>query len=432
MGASELVWALTVAVILGLVLADYVFHIRKTHLPTLGDAAVWSALYLGIALLFGIGVVIVGDTTMGAQYFACYLSNEALSVDNLFVFLVLMGRFTVPRGAQQKVLLFGILFALIARTGFILAGAALIRVFNWAFYLFGLVLLMTADKLAKPEDSERRTAESVVIRLATRFLRTSASYDGDRLFTAENGKSVMTPMLLAMIAVGGTDLLFAFDSIPALFGLTRNIYLMFTATALSLLGLRQLYFLIDGLLDRLVYLSYGLAVILGFIGVKLLLQALHENSVPFINHGSPVPVGEVSTGVSLMVIIAILVVTTGMSLLSARGRAQNTVARARRHAREYLNRYRELDPAEREKIFAELLIEEGQINALPMKYRARIQDEDELDELLRKAHHMHDTHRPGQTRSAPPETENPPVPGDSPGGTPSGQRRFHNRHRRPG
>ncbi|MBS4729995.1 TerC/Alx family metal homeostasis membrane protein [Mycobacterium sp. SM1] len=414
MGASTLVWALTVAAILGLVLVDYVFHIRKTHLPTLRDAAIWSAIYIGIAAVFGIGVVIVGDATMGVQYFACYLSNEALSVDNLFVFLVLMGRFTVPRVAQQKVLLFGVTFALIARTGFIFAGAALIRIVNWAFYLFGLVLLMTADNLARPEDSERRTADSVVIRLATRFLRTSASYDGDRLFTAENGKSVMTPMLLAMIAVGGTDLLFAFDSIPALFGLTRNIYLMFTATALSLLGLRQLYFLIDGLLDRLVYLSYGLALILGFIGIKLLLQALHENNVPFMNHGRPVPVGDVSTDLSLMVIIAILVLTTGASLLSARGRAQNAVARARRHAREYLSLHRELDPAEREKTFAALLTEERQINALPMKYRARIPNEDELVELLRKAHQLHDANQPGQNRPRP-ANEAPPGPGNSAG-----------------
>jgi tellurite resistance protein TerC len=395
MGASELVWALTVVVIVGLASLDYVFHVRKTHLPTLRDAAIWSAIYIFIAALFGIGVVVFGDTTMGAEYFACYLSNEALSVDNLFVFLVIMGSFAVPRVAQQKVLLFGIMFALVARTGFILVGAALISIFNWAFYLFGLVLLMTADNLAKPEDSQRRTADNVVIRLATRFFRTSDNYHGDRLFTTEHGKPVMTPMLLAMIAVGGTDLLFAFDSIPALFGLTQNIYLMFAATALSLLGLRQLYFLIDGLLDRLVYLSYGLAVILGFIGVKLMLQALHENNVPLINHGKPVPVGEVSTGLSLTVIIVILVFTTGVSLLSARGRAQNAIARARRHATEYLDLHHELDPAEREKIFAALLTEERQINALPMKYRVRIQDEDELMDLLRKAHQAHDAHNLG-------------------------------------
>jgi tellurite resistance protein TerC len=189
--------------------------------------------------------------------------------------------------------------------------------------------------------------------------------------------------------------LFAFDSIPALFGLSQNVYLVFSATALSLLGLRQLYFLIDGLLDRLVFLSYGLAAILAFIGVNLMLQALHENNIPFINGGNPVPVGEVSTTLSLTVIIAILIITTLTSLLSARGRAQNAVAGARRHAMEYLNLDYEADPAEREKIFARLVAEEDQITALPTKYRTRIRKEKELTELLERAHRAHDAHRPG-------------------------------------
>jgi tellurite resistance protein TerC len=395
MGVSGLVWALTVVVIVGLALFDYAVLVRKPHVPTLREPAIWSAIYIGIALLFGIGLLIFGGATMGVEYFACYLSNEALSVDNLFVFLVIIGSFAVPRLAQQKVLLFGIVFALVARTGFIFVGAALITTFDWAFYLFGLVLLITAGNLARPSESEGRTADTVIIRVAKRFLRTSDGYDGDRLFTVENGKPVMTPMLLVMIAVGGTDLLFAFDSITALFGLTQNVYLVFAATALSLLGLRQLYFLVDGLLDRLVYLSYGLALILSFIGVKLMLQALHENNIPFINHGKPVPVGEVSTNLSLTVIIVILVVTTMASLLSSRGRAQNAVARARRHAAEYLNFHYETDPAEREKIFAALLGEERQINALPMKYRARIRNEHALMDLLRQAHRAHDAHNPG-------------------------------------
>ncbi|HYB37243.1 MAG TPA: TerC/Alx family metal homeostasis membrane protein [Mycobacterium sp.] len=395
MGGSGLVWALTVIGIAGLALFDYAVHLGKLHVPTLREATIWSAIYIGIAILFGIGVLIFGGTTVGIEYFACYLSNEALSVDNLFVFLVIIGSFVVPRVAQQKVLLFGIVFALIVRTGFIFVGAALITIFDWAFYLFGLVLLITAGNLAKPSESEGRSADTVIVRAATRFLRTSDSYDSDRLVTVENGKPVMTPMLLVIIAVGGTDLLFAFDSIPALFGLTQNVYLVFAATALSLLGLRQLYFLIDGLLDRLVYLSYGLALILGFIGVKLMLQALHENNIPFINHGKPVPVGEVSTDLSLTVIVVILVVTTMVSLLSRRGRAQNAVARARRHAAEYLNLQYEIDPAEREKIFAALLSEERQINAFPMKYRARIRNEDELMDLLRQAHRAHDAHNRG-------------------------------------
>jgi tellurite resistance protein TerC len=394
MGVSGLVWTLTVVVIVGLALFDYVFHIRKPHVPTLPEAAIWSAAYIGTAIIFGIGVVVFGGTTMGVEYFACYLSNEALSVDNLFVFLVIIGSFAVPRVAQQKVLLFGIVLALVARIGFIFIGVALITIFDWAFYLFSVVLLITACSLARPSESEGPTADIMTIRVAKRYLRTTDSYHGDGLFTLENGKRVMTPMLLAMIAVGGTDLLFAFDSIPALFGLTQNVGLVFAATALSLLGLRQLYFLIDDLLDRLVYLSYGLALILGFIGVKLMLQALHENNIPLINRGKPVPVGEISTDLSLTVIIVILVTTMVASLLSGRGRAQSAVARARRHAKEYLDLRNPIDPADGEKIFAALVSEERQINTLPMKYRARIWREDELMELLRRAHRAHDAHNP--------------------------------------
>ena len=394
MAVSGIVWALTVAVIAGLALLDYVFHVRKTQKPTLRDSIVWSAIYIAAAIAFGVGLLIVGGTKAGVEYFAGYLINEALSIDNLFVFVIVITSFGVPRIAQQKVLLFGTVFALVARTVFIF-GAALITAFDWAFYLFGLILLLTAGNLLRPSQSEDRTADTAVIRLAKRFMGTSNGYDGDRMLTAENGKRVMTPMLLVTIALGATDLLFAFDSIPALFGLTRSVYIVFTATAFSLLGLRQMYFLIDGLLDRLVYLSYGLAAILGFIGVKLMLQALHRNNIPFINHGKRVSVGEVSTTVSLSVIVVILILTTVVSLVSARGRAENAVARARRHAIEYLNRHYETDPAEREKIFSRLLIEERQIKALPSKYRARIWQQDELMNLLRRAHQAHEAYNPG-------------------------------------
>ncbi|MEU7818192.1 hypothetical protein [Pseudonocardia sp. NPDC049154] len=197
----------------------------------------------------------------------------------------------------------------------------------------------------------------------------------------------MTPMLLVMVAIGGTDILFALDSIPAIFGLTQNVYLVFTATAFSLLGLRQLYFLIDGLLDRLIYLSYGLAAILGFIGVKLVLHALHENNVPFINNGQPVDVVEIGTGVSLAVIIGVLAVTVLASLTSARGKAQNAVAAARRHAAEYLDMAK--DPIRRADIFGKLLAEQAKIRALPEKYRAQIREEQELMALLHRAHAEH-------------------------------------------
>jgi tellurite resistance protein TerC len=397
MGASGPVWSVIVAVIAGLVLFDYAFSVRRTHTPTLREAAAWSAIYLGIAIAFGIGVWAYGGSSMGVEYFACYVSNEALSIDNLFVFVFIVSSFAVPRIAQQKVLLFGILLALAARTGFIFIGAALISIFVWAFYLFGIVLLIMATNLARSPDSKAPRTDTVIIRIARRLLHTSDNYDGDRLFTVEHGRRVMTPMLLVMIAVGAADILFAFDSIPTLFALSQNVYLVFSATALSLLGLRQLYFLIDGLLDRLVYLSYGLAAVLAFISVNLILQALHDNNIPVINGGDPVPVAELSTKLSLTVIVAILFITTLASLLSPRGRAQHTVAGARRHATEYLNQDNAADTKEQEKLFTRLVAEEDEITSLPSKYRTRIRREAELMELLGEVHRAHDAHRPASS-----------------------------------
>jgi tellurite resistance protein TerC len=380
----QVVWWSTVAGIVGLLLFDYVVHVRRAHVPTLREAALWSTLYVGIAILFGVGVLVAGGADMGEEYFAGWVTEKALSVDNLFVFLVVMGSFRVPRADQQKVLLFGITFSLVARTGFILLGAALIDLFAWVFYLFGLVLLVTAGNLTKPASEENHDADNVVVRIARRFLRTTDTYDGDRLFTVRDGRRAMTPMLLVMVALGGTDLLFALDSIPALFGLTQNVYVVFTATAFSLLGLRQLYFLLDGLLNRLVYLTFGLAAILAFIGVKLILHALAENNVPFVNGGRPVEVVEISTGLSLVVILGVLVVTVVASLTSRWGRAQNVICAARRHAREYLDV--ENDPVHREEIYAKLCAEETVLKQLPEKYRARIRAQEELMALLREAH----------------------------------------------
>jgi TerC family integral membrane protein len=391
MDVPAIVWWLTVVGIVGLLVFDFVFHVRKAHIPTLREAAMWSAVYIGIALAFGIGVWIFGGGEMGAEYFAGYVTEKALSVDNLFVFLIIMSSFKVPRADQQKVLLFGIVFSLLARTGFILLGAALINAFAWVFYLFGLVLLLTAGNLVKPEGEDNRSADNLMVRLARKLLHTSDTYDGDKLFTTVAGRRVMTPMLLVMVAIGGTDILFALDSIPAIFGLTQNVYLVFTATAFSLLGLRQLYFLIDGLLDRLIYLTYGLAIILAFIGVKLILHALHENNVPIINNGQPVEVVEISTGLSLSVIIGVLIVTVIASLVSNKGKAQNAVTAARHHAVEYLDV--ETDALRREEIFAKLTAEIEVIKSLPERYRARIRQEENLMALFERAHaeHLHAT-----------------------------------------
>jgi tellurite resistance protein TerC len=388
MGVPGWVWLVTVVFLAALLGFDFVFHVRKAHIPSLREAGTWSAVYIGIAVLFGVVVWIFGGSEMGTEYFAGYVTEKALSVDNLFVFLIIMSSFKVPRADQQKVLLFGIVFSLIARTGFIFLGAALINSFAWVFYLFGLVLILTAGNLVRSEGEDSHSADNVIVRLARRFLHTSEHYDGDKLFTVENGQRVLTPMLLVMVAIGGTDLLFALDSIPAIFGLTQNVFLVFSATAFSLAGLRQLYFLIDGLLDRLIYLAYGLAVILAFIGVKLILHALHENNVPFINGGQPVHVVEISTGLSLSVILGVLVVTVVASLLSQKGAAQNTVAAARRHAAEYLES--ETDPEHREEIFRQLLHEEQQLRKLPERYRKRIREEEKLMALLRRAHEEHD------------------------------------------
>lgn len=389
MDVPPFVWTLTIAGIIGLLAFDFFFHVRKAHTPKLKESATWSSIYVGIAVLFGLGVLLFGGTTMGTEYFAGYVTEKALSVDNLFVFLIIMSSFKVPRADQQKVLLFGIVFSLIARTAFIFLGAALINSFAWVFYIFGLILLITAGNLLKP-DNHDDDAEGLVVRLAKRFLPASQHYDGDKLFTVENGKRVLTPMLLVMVAIGGTDLLFALDSIPAIFGLTQNVFIVFTATAFSLMGLRQLFFLIDGLLDRLIFLSYGLAAILGFIGVKLVLHALHENNLPFVNDGQPVNVVEVSTGVSLSVILGVLVVTVLASIFSAKGKAKNAVSGAKRHATEYLDLTYETDMVERDNLFARMLREEAQIRRLPEKYKRLVRNETEFTDLLRQAHAEHD------------------------------------------
>ncbi|WP_160101210.1 TerC family protein [Rhodococcus sp. T7] len=390
MHVTPFAWILTIVVIVALLAFDYFFHVRHAHIPTLKEAAIWSSIYVGLALLFGVAVLIFGGVDMGTEYFAGYVTEKALSVDNLFVFLIIMSSFRVPREDQQKVLLFGIVFSIFARTGFIFLGAALINSFAWVFYFFGLILLITAGNLLRPETEESHSADNFIIRIAKKFIHTTEQYDGDKLFTVENGKRMMTPMLLVMVAIGGTDLLFALDSIPAIFGLTQNVFVVFTATVFSLMGLRQLYFLLDGLLDRLIYLSYGLAAILAFIGVKLILHALHENNLPFVNSGEPVDVIEISTFVSLGVIIGILVITVIASLASKKGRAQSTIAGARRHAINYLDLDYTADLAERERMYNRLINEEEQLKKLDPKFKKMVREETALLDLIKRAHGEHD------------------------------------------
>lgn len=390
MDVPPLIWVLTVAGIVALLAFDFFVHVRRAHIPTLQEAVIWSSAYVGIALCFGSGIFAFGGASPGAEYFAGYLTEKALSVDNLFVFLVIMNSFGVPREDQQKVLLFGIAFALAARTVFILLGAALINTFAWVFYLFALILLITAGNMLRPDRSEEKSADNIMIRMTQRLFHTADYYDRDKLLTLQDGKKTLTPMLLVMVAIAGTDILFALDSIPAIFGLTEDVFIVFTANAFALLGLRQLYFLIDGLLNRLIFLSYGLALILGFIGVKLLLHALHENNVPFINDGDPVPVVEFDTALSLTVIIAVLGVTVLASLLSPRGKARAVVSAARRDVVNYLDPGYTNDLGERRRIFAKLVAEEQQIRRFGPKHRREAKDEKELMDLIARAHRQHD------------------------------------------
>jgi tellurite resistance protein TerC len=323
------VWAITVGAIVGMLVFDFVGHVRTPHAPTLRESAVWSAAYVGIAIVFGLLVLVFAGGEFAGEYFAGYITEKSLSVDNLFVFVLIMAAFGVPRELQQKVLLFGISFALVLRTIFIFVGAAAIEQFSWVFYLFGAILLYTAWVQARSggHDGGEDYKENAVLRFARGHLRTTEEYHSDRMSVKLQGKRYLTPLAIALIAIGTADIIFAVDSIPAIFGLTTETYLVFAANAFSLLGLRQLFFLIDGLLDRLVYLSYGLAVILGFIGAKLVIHALHTNEVPFINGGEHVTlVPEVPTWLSLLVILATLTVTTVASLARSRRDERERVA----------------------------------------------------------------------------------------------------------
>jgi tellurite resistance protein TerC len=313
-------WFVTVGVIVAMLAVDYVGHVRSPHAPTLRESTWWSIGYIAVAIAFGGIVWAAWGPVYGGEYFAGYITEKSLSVDNLFVFVLIMTSFQVPRIYQQRVLLIGITIALVLRTIFIAAGAALIANVSWIFYIFGAFLVWTAIAQARAGTGhDEEFKENGVLRLVRRILPTTQTYVEDRMTTKIDGKRYITPMLIVMIAIGSADVLFAVDSIPAIFGLTQETYLVFAANAFSLLGLRQLYFLVDGLLDRLVYLNYGLAAILGLIGVKLVIHALHTNELPFVNGGEPIhAIPEIPTSVSLAFIVVVLTITTVTSLLASR------------------------------------------------------------------------------------------------------------------
>ena len=310
------IWTATIVAVAALLIFDFYSHVKTPHEPTLREAGFWSAVYIGLALVFGVGLWWASGSERGLEYFAGFLTEKSLSVDNLFVFLLIMSTFAVPRQYQQKVLLIGVAIAIVMRGIFIALGAAIIENFSWIFYIFGAFLLYTGWKLAKAgEDEDEEYHENAFIRYVRRIFPVTESYVGDSMFLVRNGRRMITPMAIVMLAIGSTDLLFAFDSIPAIFGLTKEPYIVFTANAWALLGLRQLYFLLGGLLERLVYLSYGLAFILVWIGIKLIVHAMHENELAFINGGEHITViPEIPTWLSLVVILLTITVAAVFSL----------------------------------------------------------------------------------------------------------------------
>ncbi|MBZ4487808.1 TerC family protein [Microbacterium sp. cx-55] len=319
MQVTPLIWLITIAVTIAFFVYEFFAHVRKPHAPTIGESARWSAFYIGLALLFGVGIGMVSGWQFGGEYFAGYLTEKALSVDNLFVFLIVMTGFAVPKEYQQKVLMIGIVIALIMRGGFIAVGAALIENFSWIFYIFGALLLFLAYRQAFSH-GESDPANGRFMKFVRRHLPITDEYHSDKLTVKIDGKRFFTPMMLTIVAIGFIDLVFAVDSIPAIYGLTNEAYIVFTANAFALMGLRQLFFLIGGLLERLVYLAQGLAVILAFIGVKLVFHALHVNELPFINGGEPLLwVPEIPTWLSLVFIAATIAVATVASLMKTRG-----------------------------------------------------------------------------------------------------------------
>ena len=325
MEVHAVAWVILAIIILGLITLDIVGHVRTPHAPTLKEAAWWSLGYVLLALAFGVFIFFAYGPQFAGEYLAGWATEKALSIDNLFVFVIIMAGFRVPRIYQQKALLSGIIIALVLRLVFILVGAAIIERFSWVFYIFGVWLLWTAytqarDGIAGPqeEEFEDEYRETRFTSLVRKFVPVSDGFRGQRFLYRTGGKTYGTPLLLCVVALGSADIMFAFDSIPAIFGLTQEPYLVFAANAFALLGLRQMYFLIDGLLSRLVYLHFGLAFILAFIGVKLVLHAMHENSFPFINGGEGLNVPEVSIAASLAVIFGAMAITVVASLLANR------------------------------------------------------------------------------------------------------------------
>jgi tellurite resistance protein TerC len=323
-------WIITVGVMVLILAFDLLIIGRRPHEPSMREAGTAIGIYIGLAIVFGLAVWGISGPQYAGEFFAGWLTEYSLSVDNLFIFLIIMSSLKVPRQLQQFALMVGIVLALIFRGIFIAVGAAAISAFNWVFFLFGAILLVTAVKLVRDyrrHDDEEEVPDNMVLRLVRRRFSATEDYRGTKLTVVENGKRLITPMLIVIIALGSTDLLFALDSIPAIYGLTQEPYLVFTANVFALMGLRQLYFLLGGLLRKLVYLSLGLSVILAFIGVKLVFHAMHEYHLDE-RLGIPFSL-EIPIWLSLTVIIGTLTITTVASLIKAKHMEENATVPAK-------------------------------------------------------------------------------------------------------
>src|ERR1700712_3266261 len=309
MEVTALGWTLTIGVIVALLALDLTLGVLRPHAVGFREAAGWSVFYIAVAIAFGVVFASVVGWDFGTQYFAGYIVEKSLSVDNLFVFVIIMSTFAVPEKYQQEVLTFGIIIALVLRVIFIALGATLLSLFSFMFLIFGLLLIWTAVQLFRHRDEDPSVDDNLLVKTSKRFLPVSNDYVGGKLVARVGGRRMVTPLFIALIAIGSSDLLFALDSIPAVFGVTEEAYIVFVANAFALLGLRALFFLVKGLLDRLIYLSTGLAIILAFIGVKLILHWAHG-----IWPSAP----QISTNLSLAVIVVVLAVTTVASLVKSR------------------------------------------------------------------------------------------------------------------
>jgi len=311
--------ATSIVVLILIVIADLILAYKRPHIPSTRESSLWVGFYVTLALIFAVLMFFFAGADHAGQFIAGWLTEYSLSIDNLFVFVIIMARFSVPRKYQQEVLMVGIIIALVLRAIFIILGAQLIEHFSWIFYIFGAFLFYTAIRQAFEKSDDMEEKEGGLIRFLRKRVPITDEFDGSKLRTVIDGKKVLTPMIVVFLAIGSTDLIFALDSIPAIFGITQSAFIVFTANVFALMGLRQLYFLLGDLIDKLVYLKYGIAFILAFIGVKLVAHALHENELPFINGGKHIEwAPDISTLTSLLVIVVSMAVAVVASLIKMR------------------------------------------------------------------------------------------------------------------